>query len=84
MARSTLLSFFMGLLLHNFFTAYGSNFMFSNTWTVQIRGGDRVVLAKLARKHGFVNETQVRRGKAAVTPKLCVRKKVVFQNGLFP
>ena len=54
--------------------------MFFNTWTVQIRGGDRVVLAKLARKHGFVNETQVRRGKAAVTPKLCVRKKEVFQN----
>lgn len=46
--------------------------MFSNTWTVQIRGGDRVVLGKLARKHGFVNETQVRRGKAAITP-ICVR-----------
>ena len=54
--------------------------MFSNTWTVKIRGGDRDVLATLARKHGFVNETQVRRGKAAITPKLCVRKKEVFHN----
>jgi len=32
--------------------------MFSNTWAVKIRGGP-VVLERLARKHGFVNETQV-------------------------
>ena len=33
---------------------------FSNTWAVKIRGG-LVALKKLARKHGFVNESQVGR-----------------------
>ena len=56
MAQATLFSFVITLWLYTICTVNGNTF--SNTWAVKIRG-DRVVLEKLARKHGFVNETQV-------------------------
>lgn len=60
MAQTIYLSFFAGLLLYFSCNVYGNEIMFSNTWAVKIRGGDFTLLEKLALKHGFVNETQVR------------------------
>ena len=51
------LSFVIEILLFFTFDVYGSGVRFSNTWAVKIRGGR---IEKIARKHGFVNETQVR------------------------
>lgn len=51
------LSFVIEILLFFTFDVYGSGVTFSNTWAVKIRGGG---IEKIARKHGFVNETQVR------------------------
>jgi len=60
-AQTTLLSFLLGILIffNSTSNACGKKIMFSNTWAVKIYRGNRVVLEKLARKHGFVNETQV-------------------------
>lgn len=55
MAETTVFVFVLGLCLSSSIV-FGSTF--SNTWAVNIRGGP-VVLERLARKLGFVNETQV-------------------------
>lgn len=39
------------------FAVFGTG-VFTNTWAVKI-AGDGLVLERLARKHGFVNESQV-------------------------
>lgn len=59
MAQTVILSVLIELLLTFTFNVSGSKVMFSNTWAVKIRDGGLVVVGNLARKHGFVNETQV-------------------------
>ena len=59
MAQTVILSVLIELLLTFTFNVSGSKVMFSNTWAVKIRDGGVVVVGNLARKHGFVNETQV-------------------------
>lgn len=51
------LSFVIEMLLFFTFDVHGSGVRFSNTWAVKIRSGG---IEKIARKHGFANETQVR------------------------
>ena len=57
MAWKILLSFVIEMSLFFTFDVYGSGVRFSNTWAVKVRGGG---IEKIAYKHGFVNETQVR------------------------
>lgn len=57
MLRPVLLGCFLGLIL-NLRLCISFAYTFANTWAVKIHGGD-VVLKRLARKHGFVNESKV-------------------------
>ena len=57
MAWKILLSLVIEMSLLFTSDVYGSGLRFSNTWAVKVRGGG---IEKIARKHGFVNETQVR------------------------
>lgn len=56
MAQTSFVTFVLALYLSSSCNVSGRTF--SNTWAVNVRGGP-VVLEKLARKLGFVNETQV-------------------------
>ena len=66
MAHTILLSFVVEILIFSALNVCAKKIMFSNTWAVKIRGGNRIILETLARKHGFVNETQVRMRKILI------------------
>ena len=59
MAKTTSFTCTIVFLLYFTFNVFAREVIFSNTWAVKILGGNRVVLEKLAHKHGFVNTTQV-------------------------
>ena len=78
MVTKRLFLFVLIVLCHcSSFVVLGTG-VFTNTWAVKI-AGDGVVLERLARKHGFVNESQVS-GKIICT--LC-RKKKIADKALF-
>ena len=57
MLRPVLFGCFLGSIL-NLCQCISFANTFANTWAVKIHGGD-AVLKRLARKHGFVNESKV-------------------------
>ena len=75
MAKTTSFACTIVFLLYFTFNVFGNEVIFSNTWAVKILGGNRVVLEKLARKHGFVNTTQVSEGTSVWLKLRFVRKK---------
>ena len=57
MLRPVLFGCFLGSIL-NLCQCISFAHTFANTWAVKIHGGD-AVLKRVARKHGFVNESKV-------------------------
>lgn len=75
MAKTTSFACTIVFLLYFTFNVFGNEVIFSNTWAVKILGGNRVILEKLASKHGFVNTTQVSEETGAWLKLRFVRKK---------